>query len=317
MAEIQVDDIIDRRRLRRKLTVWRVVAVVAVLGCITALAALSLPEQSLGAKSRPHIAKVRVEGTITEDEQLLEVLEKVAESDAAHGVIIAIDSPGGTVAGGEAIYEAVREIAAEKPVTAQVGTLAASAGYMVASATDHIVARQSSIVGSIGVLVQYPNIKGLLEKLGIDVRAIKSSPLKAEPSFFDDPPPGAEEMLRAMILDNYDWFKDIVEERRPLSRAEVDLLADGSVFTGRQALRHKLIDGLGGEAAAIAWLAEEGIDGELDVIEWKKPEPAGGFLLSRIAVEWLGLEALRAAPVAEIADRLLLDGLISVWQVDY
>ena len=316
MAEHHVDDIIDRRRLRRKLTLWRVVAVMAALGCITALAALSMPADSLGAKSRPHIAKVRVEGTITEDEDLLDVLKQVAKSNAVRGVIITVDSPGGTTAGGEAIFEAIRDIAEEKPVTAQVGTLAASAGYMVASATDHIVARQSSIVGSIGVLVQYPNIKGLLDNLGVDVRAVKSSPLKAEPGIFDDPPPGAEDMLRAMIMDSYDWFKDLVEERRPLSRAEVDRLADGSVFTGRQALENKLVDRLGGEADAKQWLIGEGVDDDLRIIEWEKPAPASGLLFARMALDWLGMDARRALPGSEIADRLLLDGLISVWHVE-
>src|SRR5690606_35223313 len=124
----------------------------------------------LGADGRgavSHIAKIRVTGTITQDEKLLEELEKIRKSPRVAGVIVQIDSPGGTTTGGESIYEAVRRIAAEKPVAAEVGTLAASAGYMIASATDHIVARQSSIVGSIGVLIQYPDVTGLMEKLGI------------------------------------------------------------------------------------------------------------------------------------------------------
>ena len=149
---MRADDLIDRRRLRRKLTFWRVAALaIAAIGL--ASAAAWMLREDFGGTGVDHIAKIRIEGTITEDEDLLERLAKVRESDAVKGVILAIDSPGGTTAGGEAIFDEVRKLAAEKPVVAQVGTLAASAGYMIASASDHIVARQSSIVGSIGVLV--------------------------------------------------------------------------------------------------------------------------------------------------------------------
>ena len=134
-------------------------------------------------------------------------------------MILSIDSPGGTTAGGEAIFDAVRALAAEKPVVAQVGTLAASAGYMIASATDHIVARKSSIVGSIGVLVQFPDVTGLMDKVGIKLEEVKSSPLKAEPSPFNPTTDEERAMIRAMILDSYDWFVGIVDERRPLTTA--------------------------------------------------------------------------------------------------
>jgi protease-4 len=316
MSDQFADDIIDRRRLRRKLTFWRVVAVLVAVVGIAVVTAVSMPDENFGPKSRAHVAKVRVEGTILEDEELLDVLQEVAKSEQVKGVIIAIDSPGGTTAGGEAIFEAVRKIAADKPVVAQVGTLAASAGYMIAVATDHIVARQSSIVGSIGVLFQYPNATELLDKIGVDVRTIKSSPLKAEPNFFNEPPPGAEAMIQSMILDSYDWFKGLVEERRPLTKAEVAALADGSIFTGRQALDNKLIDELGGEDAAIGWLIAEGLDKDLKVVEWKKPEPVSNFFLSRTLLELLGLEQLVPISADLISDRLFLDGLVSVWQLE-
>ena len=214
---MRADDLIDRRRLRRKLTFWRVAALgVAALG-LAAASAWMLGGDFVGAAS-DHIAKVRIEGTITEDEELLERLEKIRKSASVKGVILAIDSPGGTTAGGEAIFDEVRRLAAEKPVVAQVGTLAASAGYMIASASDHIVARQSSIVGSIGVLVQFPDITGLMDKLGIKLEEVKSSPLKAEPSPFNVTTDAERAMVRAMIMDSYDWFIGLVVERRPLSR---------------------------------------------------------------------------------------------------
>ncbi|TCD16312.1 signal peptide peptidase SppA [Oricola cellulosilytica] len=316
MSDHHLEDIIDRRRLRRKLTFWRVVSVLAALILIFSLAYVSTPDETFGFKARPHVARVRVEGTVVEDEALLDILEDIANSKAVKGLIVTVDSPGGTTTGGEAIHDAVRKVAAGKPVVAQVGTLAASAGYMIAVAADHIVARQSSIVGSIGVLVQYPNVEELLDKIGVDVRTIKSSPLKAEPSIFDTPPPGAEEMIRDMVLDSYDWFKNLVQERRTLSEQEVAKLADGSIFTGRQALERKLVDELGGEDAAKAWLVAQGLDPDLEVFEWRKPDLATGFLFSRAVARALGLDPLLRAPAEALADRLLLDGLISLWHVD-
>ncbi|MBD0413701.1 signal peptide peptidase SppA [Oryzicola mucosus] len=306
------DDLIDRRRLRRKVTFWRAAAlVVAGVGIVAAVGFLS--RGSFG-QATPHIAKVKIEGTITEDEDLLARLEDMRESAAVKGVILSIDSPGGTTAGGEAIFDAVRKLAAEKPVVAQVGTLAASAGYMIASASDHIVARQSSIVGSIGVLVQFPNFTGLMEKLGITLEEIKSSPLKAEPSPFNPTTEPEREMVRKLIMDSYDWFVGLVVERRPLSRAEVEVLADGSIFSGRQALANKLIDELGGEDEAVKWLGTKGVDAELDVVEWK-PKDSGSFFLPTSAAQLFGFQDSTVDLIKKLGgERLFLDGLLSVWQ---
>lgn len=316
MSDHFADDIIDRRRLRRKLTFWRIAAVIVALAGLFAIAMISIPEEQLGAKSRPHIAKVRVEGTIVMDEDLIELIDEVGESQAVKGVILAINSPGGTTAGGEAIYEAVLRLSEDKPAVAQIGTVGASAAYMIAAAADHIIARKSSIVGSIGVILQYPNISELLDTIGVEMNTIKSTPLKGEPSMLGEPVPGAEDMMRDLVLDSYDWFKDIVRERRDLTETEVTALADGSVFSGRQAVERKLIDGVGGEETARQWLTAQGVDDSLRVIEWKKPEPASGFLLSQAAVQWLGLDLSQNAAVEALRDRLFLDGLISVWHGD-
>ena len=310
------DAMIDRRRLRRKVTFWRVVAFVIALVAIVS-AALWQTEFSDSTK-KPHIAKVRIEGTITEDEELLGRLKDIAESSSAKGVLLAIDSPGGTTAGGEAIYEAVRKIAETKPVVAQVGTLAASAGYMIASASDHIVARQSSIVGSIGVIVQYPNVTELLKNIGVTVEDIKSAPLKAEPSPFNPTNEEERAMMERMVRDSFNWFVDLVTERRPLERGEVLALADGSVFTGRQGLKNKLVDELGGEKEAIAWLESKDIDKDLEVIEWRKPEQVDLLSLQSIAglasARLFGLQG-NAGGIAEALQNepLFLDGLVSVW----
>jgi len=317
-AAMRVDDLIERQRLRRKLTFWRVATLAAAAVAIVAAIYLAGGQEFRGI-SADHIAKIKIEGTITEDDKLLERLEDIRKAGSVKGVIVSIDSPGGTTAGGEALYEELRKLAAEKPVVAQVGTLAASAGYMIATATDHIVARQSSIVGSIGVLVQFPNVSGLMDKIGVTLDEVKSAPLKAEPSPFNPTTEPERAMLRAMIMDSYDWFVGLVAERRAMSRAEVLTLADGSVFTGRQALQKRLIDAVGGEDKAIDWLGTKGVDTGLDVIEWK-PKNANGSLffsqsaLDRIAVA-LGYPAGSGEIIRELgAERLFLDGLLSVWQ---
>ncbi|MGX5839992.1 signal peptide peptidase SppA [Mesorhizobium sp. ArgA1] len=314
---LRADDLIDRRRLRRKLTFWRGAAIVIVALGVVALASWFYGED-IGGTSVDHIAKVRIEGTITEDDELIKRLETIRTSSQVKGVILAIDSPGGTTVGGESIYEEVRKLAADKPVVAEVGTLAASAGYMIASASDHIVARKTSIVGSIGVLIQYPDLSGLMDKVGIKLEEVKSSPLKAAPSPFKPTNDDERAMVRKLILDSYDWFVGIVAERRKMTREQALALADGSIFTGRQGLANGLIDAVGGESVAIDWLATKGVDAKLKVVEWKDTERRGGFLFSKAIARSvgsaLGLSDAGSDVLHEIgADRLFLDGLVSVW----
>ncbi|BCG92875.1 signal peptide peptidase SppA [Mesorhizobium sp. 131-2-1] len=314
---MRADDLIDRRRLRRKLTFWRVAALAVAAIALIALSTWVYRDDFTG-QAVDHIAKVRIEGTITEDEELIKRLETIRESSKVKGVILSIDSPGGTTVGGESIFEEVRKLAADKPVVAEVGTLAASAGYMIASAADHIVARKSSIVGSIGVLIQYPDVSGLMDKLGIKLEEVKSSPLKASPSPFKPTNDDERAMVRKLILDSYDWFVGIVADRRKMTHEQALALADGSIFTGRQALANHLIDAVGGETEAIDWLSTKGVDAKLKVVEWKDTERRGGFLFSKTMAKTiagaLGLPDAGDDVIHEIgADRLFLDGLVSVW----
>ncbi|MBZ9981005.1 MULTISPECIES: signal peptide peptidase SppA [unclassified Mesorhizobium] len=314
---LRADDLIDRRRLRRRLTFWRAAAIAIVALGVIAISAWFYRDD-FGGSAVDHIAKVRIEGTITEDDELIERLEAIRKSPKVKGVILAIDSPGGTTVGGESIYEEVRKLTADKPVAAEVGTLAASAGYMIASATDHIVARKTSIVGSIGVLIQYPDVSGLMDKLGVKLEEVKSSPLKASPSPFKPTNEDERAMVRKLILDSYDWFVGIVAERRKMTREQALALADGSIFTGRQGVANGLIDAVGGETEAIDWLVTKGVDSKLKVVEWKDTERRGGFLFSKAMVRTiagaLGLPDYSGDIIHELgADRLFLDGLVSVW----
>ncbi|MEM1377945.1 MAG: signal peptide peptidase SppA [Pseudomonadota bacterium] len=315
MADIRLDDLIDRQRLRRKVSFWRIIALVTAVIAVIFLTLVIIDPAQIGKTSRDHIAQIKIESAISENDEILARLKTITENDRVKGAIITIDSPGGTTAGGEALFEAIRELAEAKPTVSQVGTLAASAGYMVAVASDHIVARQSSIIGSIGVIFQYPNVEGLLDSWGIDMRAIKSTPLKAEPNFFGETPPGAEEMIENMILDSFDWFKGLVAERRGFDGATINSLADGSVYTGRQALQLGLIDELGGIDAAKSWLFTQDVGEDLTVVVYEAP-PARSRGLLAIATTWLlDSDAAKLNAIERFQERVFLDGLLSVWHV--
>lgn len=308
--------IADRRQLRRKLTFWRVAAVLIALAAVLAAAAWRWQ-----GGAGDHIARITISGIIQDDKEMLERLDRIARNDRAKALVVTIASPGGTTYGGEVLFKALRKVAEKKPVVSDVRTLAASAGYMVATAGDTIVAGESSITGSIGVLFQYPQMKELMDKIGVSLEEIKSAPLKAEPSPFHPASEEAKTMIRAMVMDSYDWFVDLVAERRKLPRAEVLRLADGSIFTGRQALAAKLVDTLGGPEAIRAYLDGRKVPADLPVVDY---EPAGssgipflGGSVREFARSLLGLPLDLQPTIEKLAgEKLFLDGLVSVWQVD-
>jgi protease-4 len=306
----------DRRRLRRKLGFWRILAVVAAIAVVAALA-LNLD----GPDTRSdHIARIDISGVISDDEDLLELIGDAAASETAKAMVVSISSPGGTTYGGERIYKALLEAGKSKPVVADVRTLAASAGYMIAASSDHIVAGESSIVGSIGVIFQYAQAQDLLNKIGLRIEEIKSAPLKAEPSPFHDASEEAKAMIQAMVLDSYDWFVDLVTERRGMERTDVLTLADGSIFTGRQALENGLVDAIGGEAEIRAYLESRDIEADLEIIEWKKQSDPARRLIGAQALDLVASYFGFPVRISDEIDRLsggklFLDGLVSVWQV--
>lgn len=309
--------IADRRKLRRKVTFWRVVAFFLVLGLVGLAVHLAGP--GLG-KGQLQIARITLSGIIQDDQELLDRLKAVEEADAVKGLVVSISSPGGTTYGGERIFKAIRAVAEKKPVVSDIRTLAASAGYMVAVAGDRVIAGESSITGSIGVIFQYPQTKPLLDKIGVSLEEIKSAPMKAEPSPFHTPPEEAKVMIRQMIDDSYDWFVDLVADRRKMPRAEVLRLADGRILTGRQALREKLIDELGGENEIRAYFKSRGVDDKLEIVDWE-PKPTGGMFgiggLAGAIARATGLDSILPPGQLQrlVEGKLFLDGLLSVWQV--
>lgn len=299
---IDADWLVDRRRLKRRLAWWQVAAVLAVV-----VAALAAVGRFHAFFDRAHVARVAVSGIIVEDEERDRALAELADDSATKAVLVRIDSPGGTVVGGETLYRRLRQIAEHKPVVAVMGELATSAAYMTAIGTDWIVAREGTLTGSIGVILQAADFTGLLDKLGIKPETVKSSPLKAQPNPLEPFTPAAREATRRVVVDIYEMFADLVKERRKFSPEQMTAVADGSVFTGRQAQANGLIDAIGGEDEARSWLeSARGVAASLPVRDIEVHDT------EREIVDFFGGFARKAL----FSERLNLDGLISVWHPD-
>ena len=312
--------LIDRRRLRRKLTLWRVLGIGAVILAVGAVGYRArVGEGRLFPATENQIARISIGGFIAGSESTRKLIERVAKADSVKGVVVSISSPGGTTTGSEELYRNLRALAEKKPMVAFVDGTAASGAYITAIAADHIVARETALVGSIGVLFQYPDVSGLLDKVGVKVEAVKSSPLKAEPSGFSPTSPEARAALSSIVMDTFGWFKGLVAERRGMNEQQISAVADGRVFSGRQSVPLKLVDELGGERQAVAWLeTERKVPKDLPVKDWK-PKAEGGLKLWStlgIGADLLGLDGLAArlrALEAETAG-LAEGGLMAVWR---
>ena len=158
---LDADAIVDRRRMRRKLTFWRVVALMVVIVAVVGTAVMLAPRSPL-IPSADYIARIKIQGLIRDNHDRVEALERLGKSQAK-AVIVHINSPGGTTAGSEQLYDALRALQAKKPMVVVVDGLAASGAYIAALSCDHIIAYDTSLVGSIGVLFQYPNFTEVLE----------------------------------------------------------------------------------------------------------------------------------------------------------
>jgi protease-4 len=272
----------ERRRKWRRSAFWRGFLVAAVLAALIAAWAGSGAIET----ARSHVARFEVSGIITDDPERDELIQELAESEHVKAVVLRINSPGGTTAGAEALYASLRRIAEEKPLVAQLGEVAASGGYVAALAADHIVGRGNTLTGSIGVIMEYPDLTHVMQRLGIELETVRSSELKAEPSPFRPTNPAARARNQALVAESYRWFRDLVGQRRGIDGPALDAVANGGVFTGRLALENGLIDAIGGEPEALAWLEsrEAGL-AALPVREWKveREGSLGSRILGQIA----------------------------------
>ncbi|MGE0724026.1 MAG: signal peptide peptidase SppA [Alphaproteobacteria bacterium] len=302
MPVADADALIDRRRLKRRLRLWRVFGVLAAL-----LAVYLLVDTDGDLLGRPHVARLWVTGFIDDDAERDEAIARLAKESSVEAVLVRIDSPGGSVGGGEALYRALRALAEKKPTVAVIGSMGTSAAYMAALSAERIFVLDSSITGSIGVIMHAADVTGLLEKLGIKAETIKSRPLKAVPDPFEPLTPEGRAASREVVLDLFDQFVDLVAERRHFDRPRALALADGRVYTGRRAVAEGLVDAVGGERAARAWLAEaHGVDADLRAVDVRSDQRGS----------W-PMAAVRALGKALFSERLRIDGPISIWHPQF
>ena len=316
---LDADAIVDRRRMRRKLTFWRVSAVVIALLAIIGTAFVLVPGSRLMPQGA-YIARIQVQGLIRGNQGRVEALARLGKS-RARAVIVHIDSPGGTTAGSEQLYGALRELQSKKPMVVVVDGLAASGAYIAALSAEHILAQETSLVGSIGVLFQYPNFTDILKTIGIKVEEVKSSPLKAAPNGFEPTSPEARAAIEAVVLDSYAWFKGLVKDRRKMDDPLLAQVSDGRVFTGRQAVGLKLVDGLGNEKAALDWLEKEKkVPASTPVRDYSLQPRFSELSFLHVAAwtfEAVGLNVIAHRieewGAVQAVERLNLDGLLALW----
>ena len=316
---LDADAIVDRRRMRRKLTFWRVSALVIALLAVIGTAFVLVPGSRLMPQGA-YIARIQVQGLIRGNQDRVEALARLGKS-RARAVIVHIDSPGGTTAGSEQLYNALRELQSKKPMVVVVDGLAASGAYIAALSAEHILAQETSLVGSIGVLFQYPNFTDILKTIGIKVEEVKSSPLKAAPNGFEPTSPEARAAIEAVVLDSYAWFKGLVKDRRKMDDPLLAQVSDGRVFTGRQAVGLKLVDGLGNEKAALDWLEKEKkVPASTPVRDYSLQPRFSELSFLHVAAwtfEAVGLNVIAHRieewGAVQAVERLNLDGLLALW----
>ena len=300
---LEADLLLDRRRLKRRLNFWRVLAVLAFV------AALVIAIRPGGGGAGPHVARLNIRGVITEDHQLLDAVARLERDGNVRAVVVAVDSPGGSVAGGESLRAALIRVAARKPVVTVMEGTAASAGYMISLPAARIFARDATLTGSIGVILQTGEVSGLLGKLGVSADAITSGPLKDQPSFTRPLTEEGRTYLHDLVNDMFDQFVTMVADARHMDKARVRELADGRAYTGRQARALGLVDQIGGEHEARDWLEHEHqVSANLPIRDVRP----GSFIQRATGSAMSGLLDLAAGSLG--AGRLQAGGAWAIWQ---
>lgn len=316
----EAEYILDRRKLKKKLILWRIIAVVIGVVGLFSLATFDKKfAANLGIADQ--IARIEVSGIITDNKARADILKKIAQDKSVKALIVSFNSPGGTTTGGEALYEDIRRVAKDRPVVALFGTMATSAAYMSGVAADHIIARSNSITGSVGVIMQWAEVSNMMDKLGVKMNEVKSGDLKAVPSPFQPLDEFGRSSTQNMISESHKWFVDLVVERRGIKPAEIPGFMEGSIYSGRQALKYGLIDEIGSEEQALKWLQKaKKVPSYLPVIDWKTEPPHSGGLIGRAGLYIASLLGLDLKPILKnLSQNGLMSArhsgsLISKWQ---
>ena len=193
---------------------------------------------------KPHIAKITIDNIITQDSFRYEKLEELSQNKNTKAVIVFINSPGGTVVGGETLYKSIKNISQQKPIVSVMGEVATSAAYMASLGSDYIFAQEGTITGSVGVLILNTEITELAKKIGVSNEIIKSGDLKASPSPLEKITPKAREQIEKIVKEISENFINLVKKERKLDNNKTQLISDGRIFTGQSAAQTNLIDAI-------------------------------------------------------------------------
>lgn len=255
---ISPDYLIDRNKLKRQVANWKLITFVTLI--LLCVVFFSSNQSNLGKKvpviTPPHIARISMEGILYYDREKLDSLKEIGDNNAIKAIIMHVNSPGGTTVGGESLYWAVKKINEKKPVVVVMDDVAASAGYMVALGGDYLIGYNTTLTGSIGALMMAYEVTELAKKVGVKFNNIKSSKLKGGPLPTEELTEEMKNALQSNVDSDYHTFINIVAERRKIALEQLYAIADGRVYTGKQALENKLIDAIGDEDLAIKWLHE-------------------------------------------------------------
>jgi len=290
-------------RLDTKLKRWRIFAVLLLVALIIG----GIPKAT--TPSGPFIGFLEVEGVIVNDYERQRHLADFAANPNGKALLVRINSPGGTVVGGESLYSQLKSLSAVKPVAIVMGELATSAAYMASLGGERIFSYEGSVTGSIGVLLQSIQIKKMLSNFGIEAETFKSGEFKAAPNPLEEITPAVRKQTQATVDEIQDIFVNLVAQNRQLSHQRVKELADGKVFSGRQALQVGLIDELGGEQAALQWLkVGKQVDIVLPLRDIVPQDPPFQNLVERFGAVSKGI-----ANIKDLANINALGGVLSIW----
>lgn len=270
---ISPDYLIERKRNLKKLTKWRLITFVLIILLFGVVGKNYLPQNEMTSKvpfpgKGSYIASIKIDDIILDDLPRVRKIAAIEKDKAVKAVIVHMNSQGGSVVGSEMLYNAFLKLSKEKPVVMVMDSVAASGGYMAALGGDYIIAHNGTITGSIGVIMQSAEVTELAEKVGIKFNNFKSDELKASPNPTEKLTPEARRVTMESIYNVYDYFIEIVAERRKLDLNYVRKIADGRIYSGRQALELKLIDAIGDEDTAIQWLkSNKDIPESLEVVD--------------------------------------------------
>lgn len=298
---LSADTLLDRLYLKSQITRWRLLAIIfAAVAAFALFGGIGKPSKI----GRSYIARITFDGIISDDRDVYDLIDSVADNNNVKAVILWVDTPGGSAVGGEETYNHIKALAARKPVVSVMRSVAASAGYMISIAADRVFAREGTITGSIGVIIEAAEFTELAEKLGIKPIVVKSSDLKGTLSPLEKATPASIAVVQQLIDDFYSRFVDMVASSRGIARDQVVKLADGRVYSGKRAVELKLIDAIGGEAEALNWLeTQKKVPKDLDIID-ESNEPELSFL-DEVSQSMFGKFFQNS--------RIRLDGLAAIW----